>query len=142
MQTLNIHYLWFFLFKFNFKTEIEDQFSKNFNIMIQHTLILSTPKVEIPSTEILEFSKNLIGANLTIIDYFGPELDNGLDYIEDEMQNTIDNSTYLTFHFKQPEINYLILNNDEIINLLFNLLNNNEIGQVNADEKDIEIYIF
>lgn len=110
--------------------------------MIQQTLILSTPKVEIPSTEILEFTKNLIRTNLTIIDYFGLELDNGFDYIEDEMQNTIDKTTYLTFHFTHPDINHVILNEDDVHNLLFNFLNNNEIGQVIANEKDIEIYIF
>lgn len=110
--------------------------------MIQHTLILSTPKVEIPSMDILEFTKNLIGANLTNIDYFGVELDNGIDYVDDEMQNTIDNLTYLTFHFSQPDINYVILNEDEVLNLLFQLLNNNKIGQVNTDDKDIEVYIF
>lgn len=109
--------------------------------MIQHTLILATPKVEIPSVEILEFAKNLIAANMSTIDYFGVELDNSYDYIDEEMQNTIDNSTYLTFHFTHPEINYVILNEDEILNLLFNLLNKNEIGQVIAYEKDIEVYI-
>lgn len=109
--------------------------------MIQHTLILAIPKVEIPSDKIVEFAKDLISANLPVIDYFGVELDNGYDYIDEEMQNTINNSTYLTFHFTHPEINYVILNDDEIINLLFNLLNNNEIGQVTADEKDIEVYI-
>lgn len=110
--------------------------------MIQHTLILSTPKVEIPSTEILDFAKNLIVANLTSIDYFGLELDNGYDYVDDEMQNLIDNSTYLTFHFTHTDINHVILNEDEIHNLLFNFLNNSEIGQVIVDEKDIEVFIY
>lgn len=97
--------------------------------------------MEIPSVKILEFAKDLIAANIPTIDYFGVELDNDHDYIDDEMQNTIDNSTYLTFHFTHSEINYVILNDDEIMNLLFTLLNSNEIGQVTADEKDIEFYI-
>lgn len=109
--------------------------------MMQHTLILATPKVEIPSDKILEFAKDLIAANIPSIDYFGVELDNGYDYMDEEMQNTINDSTYLTFHFEHPEINYVILTDDEIINLLFNLLNKNEIGQVIAYEKDIEVYI-
>ena len=109
--------------------------------MIQHTLILTTPKIEIPSTNILEFTKELIAANLVNIDYFGVEIDNGDDYVDDEMQSKIDNSTYLTFHFSGSDINYVILNEDSVINLLFNLLNNREIGQIIVDEKDIEIYI-
>lgn len=55
-------------------------------------------------------------------------MDNDHDYIDDEMQNTIDNSTYLTFHFTHHEINYVILNDDEIMNLLFTSLNSNDIG--------------
>lgn len=109
--------------------------------MIQHTLILTTPLIEIPATNILDFAKDLIAANLTNIDYFGVELDNGTDYVDEEMQNKFNNSTYLTFHFTDIEINYLSLNEDNVINLLFNLLNNNEIGQIIVDEKDIEVYI-
>lgn len=109
--------------------------------MIQHTLILTTPLIEIPATNILDFAKDLIASNLTNIDYFGIELDNGADYVDEEMQNKFANSTYLTFHFTDIEINYLSLNEDNVINLLFNLLNNNEIGQIIVDEKDIEVYI-
>lgn len=110
--------------------------------MIQHTLILTTPKIEIPSTNILEFTKELIAANLVNIDYFGVELDNGTDFVDEEMKNSIDNSTYLTFHFSDIEINYIIYTEDQVINLLFNKLNNNEIGQIIVDEKDIEVYIY
>jgi hypothetical protein len=38
--------------------------------MIQHTLVLTTPKISIPSTDILGFVKELISSNLTNIDYF------------------------------------------------------------------------
>lgn len=110
--------------------------------MIQHTIILTVPLVEIPETNVLEFTKELIAANLVNIDYFGVELDNGDDYIDEEMQTTIDNSTYITFHFSDTEINYIIYNEDQVINLLFNKLNNNEIGQIIVDEKDIEVYIY
>lgn len=110
--------------------------------MIQHTLILTVPLVKIPETNILDFVKELITANLVNIDYFGIELDNGDDYVDEEMQSKIDNSTYLTFHFSDIEINYIIYNEDQVINLLFNKLNNNEIGQIIVTEKDVEVYIY
>lgn len=110
--------------------------------MIQHTLILTTPLIEIPTTNILDFVKEVIAANLVNIDYFGIELDNGDDYVDEEMQSKIDNSTYLTFHFSDIEINYIIYNEDQVINLLFNKLNNNEIGQIIVTEKDVEVYIY
>lgn len=53
--------------------------------MIKHTLILSTPKIEIPSTKIIDFVKDLIGDNLTNIEYFGIELNKQEDYFNDEM---------------------------------------------------------
>lgn len=109
--------------------------------MIQHTIILTTPKIAIPTTNIIEFTKELISANQTNIDYFGVELDNGDDYVDSEMQSKLDNSTFLTFHFTADAIDYIIPNEDNTINLLFKLLNNNEIGQIIIDEKDIEIYI-
>lgn len=109
--------------------------------MIQHTLILTVPLVKIPETNILEFAKQLIADNLINIDYFGVELDNGTDYVDEEMKYSIDNSTYLTFHFSDIEINYIIYTEDQVTNLLFNKLNNNEIGQIIVTEKDIEVFI-
>ncbi|MFV8366196.1 hypothetical protein [Flavobacterium sp. XS1P27] len=109
--------------------------------MKNHTLILTTPKIKIPSIKILEFAKDLIAANLTNIDYFGIELDNGDDYVNDEMQSKLDNSTFITFHFEYEEINYNILNEDSIFNLIIKKINENQIGQIIIDEKDIEIYI-
>ncbi|WP_367752497.1 hypothetical protein [Flavobacterium sp. WC2430] len=109
--------------------------------MINHTLILTIPKVELPTVNILEFAKDLIAANSPTIDYFGVELDNDYDYIDEEMQSKIDNSTYLTFHFSDIEINYVIYDEDQVINLLFNKLNNDEIGQIIVTEKDIEVFI-
>ncbi|QIH37869.1 hypothetical protein G7A72_03215 [Flavobacterium sp. Sr18] len=110
--------------------------------MVQHTLVLTTPKIIIPSTEILEFVKELILSNLINIDYFGIELDNQADYVDDEMQLKFDTSTYITFHFEDTEIDYVILDEDNVLNLIFNQLNNNKIGEIIVDEKNIEIYIY
>jgi hypothetical protein len=109
--------------------------------MIQHTLVLTTPKISIPSSDILDFVKELISSNLTNIDYFGVELDNVADYIDDKMQVKFDTSTYVTFHFADTEINYNILDEDNVMNLIYNQLNNNQIGEILVDEKDIDIYI-
>jgi hypothetical protein len=106
--------------------------------MIQHTLVLTTPKITIPSAGVLDFVKELISSNLTNVDYFGVALDNGADY---DTQVKFDTSTYITFHFSDTEIYYNILNEDNIMNLIFMQLNNNTIGEIIVDEKDIEIYI-
>lgn len=109
--------------------------------MIQHTLVLTTARISIPSTGVLDFVKELISSNLTNIDYFGLELDNGADYVDDEMQVEFDTSTYITFHFSDAEIDYIILDEDNVMNLILMQLNNNIIGQIIVDEKDIQIYI-
>ena len=66
--------------------------------MIQHTLILTVPLVKIPETNILEFAKQLIAANLVNIDYFGIELDNGDDYIDEEKMK------YLVFEYEKLSV--------------------------------------
>lgn len=84
------------------------------------------------------YQKIYFSHKLTNIDYFGIELDNGYDYIDEEMQvKEVNHQLFLLSIFTADEIYYNILNEDSVLNLLFKLLNNNEIGQVVFDEKDI-----
>jgi hypothetical protein len=69
--------------------------NKYIKIRIQHTLVLTTPKITIPSAGVLEFVKELISSNLTNVDYFWCCIDNG-DY---DTQAIPDTSTYITFIF-------------------------------------------
>jgi hypothetical protein len=111
-------------------------------MMESHTLILKIPKAEIPSKDIFPFVKNIILSNITIIEYFGVELDNGYDYIDEEMQNNIDNTTYLTFHFDYPEIDYDKFNEEETLQLIVDVIEQQKIGEVKIDDKDIDIFIY
>lgn len=109
--------------------------------MIKHTLILSTPKIAIPSTKIIDFVKDLIGDNLSNIEYFGIELNKQEDYFNDEMKSKIDTSTFITLHFEDEEIAYKAHFENSVFNIIFKKLNFGEIGQVITTDKDIEIYI-
>ena len=90
--------------------------------MIQHTLIFSAPKIEIPSTKIIDFVKDLISANLTNIEYFGTKQINNFDYFDEE-------------------IAYKTHNEGAVLNIIFKKLNFGEIGQVLVSDTTIEIYI-
>ena len=109
--------------------------------MESHTLILTIPKVEIPSKDIVLFVKKIILSNIANIDYFGIEHDNHADYIDEEMQETIDNTTYITFHFDYPEIDYDKLNDQQTLQLIVDLMEQQKIGEVKIDDKDIDFII-
>ncbi len=109
-----------------------------------HTLILSTPRFEIKSNpNVIEIINDLIHNNLVNIDYFGYELDNQVDYIDEEMALKMATSTYLTFHFEQNLISEFDFKSDEetTLNLILNIVMENQIREVLVDENEIEVYI-
>ena len=109
-----------------------------------HTLILSTPRFEIQSNpNVIEIVNILIHNNLVNIDYFGGELDNQADYIDEEMALKIATSTYITFHIEQNLINEVDYDGDEelILNLVLSIIMENQIREVLVDENEIEVYI-
>lgn len=110
--------------------------------MESHTLILATPKTEIPSIDIIPFVTNIIESNIANIDYFGGSLDNGIDYFDDEMKIKFESTTYITLHFENEEIYYTGIGEDKIIEMILSKIANEIIGEVIIDEKDIEIYIY
>ena len=110
-----------------------------------HTLIISTPRLDIPENpNIIELINGLVHNNLCNIEYFGGELDNQADYIDDEMAIKIASSTYITLHFDQNSINEVDydLPEDNVLNLMLDVIMENQIREVIVDEKDIEIYIY
>ena len=109
--------------------------------MIQHTLIFSAPKIEIPSTKIIDFVKDLISANLTNIEYFGTKQINNLDCFNEEMLSKTDTSTFIIFHFDDEEIAYKTHNEGAVLNIIFKKLNFGAIGQVLVSDTTIEIFI-
>lgn len=109
-----------------------------------HTLILSTPRFEIKSNpNVIEIINDLIHNNLVNIDYFGYELDNQADYIDEEMALKMATSTYITFHFEQNLISEVDYKSDEetTLNLILNIVMENQIREVLVDENEIEVYI-
>lgn len=109
--------------------------------MESHTLILTSPKLDIPESNIIEFTKELIASNLLNIDYFGAEMYNQADYQDAEMIDKHNGTTIITFHFEHHEINYDSFTENETFQFIINLLEQEKIGQVIIDEKDVEIYI-
>lgn len=109
--------------------------------MTSHTLILSAPKINIPESNIIDFAKGLIISNLVNIDYFGIENDNQADYIDELMQETINNTTYLTFHFDKEGIDYENSGEVETLQFVVDLLDEKNIGRVIVEENNIEFFI-
>lgn len=111
-------------------------------MMESHTLVLATPKAEIPSTDIIKFVKNIIESKIANIDYFGIEQDNQADYIDEKMKYTIDNTTYITIHFDYPEIDYAKFDEAETLQLIVDAIEQKKIGEVKNDDKDIDFFIY
>jgi hypothetical protein len=109
--------------------------------MISHTLILSTPKTEIPNDGIISFIKELITNNLFTVDYFGIELDNQDDYRNDEMQSKFDNTTIVTFHFESISIDYQVISEHEIFTMIHQIIDSDAKTNIIVDEKDVDIYV-
>jgi len=112
--------------------------------MIQNTIILETYKKEIPPNVNLDFIYNLIKKDRPIVEYFGTELDNGVDYISTEMQLKFDRTTIITINFESnEELNYDNNNPDKIYDLIgkyFSSTFKSEI-KIESDEKDITVYL-
>ena len=71
-----------------------------------HTLILSTQRFIVPKIGQCRLVNHLI-KNIEIdIDYFGIEIDNPVDYIDEEMELKIMNTSFINFFFEDNEIVY------------------------------------
>lgn len=116
-----------------------------------------TAKVTITYTAILKF-KNfdtltaitkdrllyLINNNPFEIDYFGGELDNQADYMDDEMKADFNNHSFYTFYFDMAsdvEPNFEADNN-QIIEIITKAINENELQDVRNDGKDVDVYLY
>lgn len=110
-----------------------------------HTLILSTPKLDLPfNPNVVELINSLVHNNLCNIEYFGGELDNQADYVDESEQARIDSTTFITLHFNQnttDEVDYN-LNEESVLNLILNVISENQIREMIVDDKDVEIYIY
>lgn len=105
-----------------------------------HTIILETPRKQIPNEGLWAFVKALINRNLTTIEYFGVIIDHDADFIDEEMQQKIDATTIIEINFEsEEEILYDSYNSDEVLTLILNYIDQSENKEIIADEKDITI---
>ena len=111
--------------------------------MENYTVILTSPKIDIPSDNIIEFVKELISSNLVNVDYFGGQLDNPVDYEDDEMIAKRLGTSFINFQFEMDAIDFDDYNNDDaIFQLLINLIESKRVFDIIVDEKDIDIYLY
>ena len=106
-----------------------------------HTLILSTPKMVLPKVGQTELVLFLIKENKIDIDYFGIEIDNPVDYMDEEMEIRINSTCFINLFFEDEEIDYKKYSKSDILKLAENLISNSLNSQVISDDKDIDIYI-
>ncbi|RAK21599.1 hypothetical protein B0I03_10531 [Flavobacterium aquaticum] len=116
-----------------------------------------TAKLTITYTVILKFNNfdtltaitkerliYLINNNPFEIEYFGGELDNQADYMDEEMEQDFNNHSFHTFHFdleSSDEPNFEA-DNQEVIEILTKAINENEIKDVRNDGKDVEVFLY
>lgn len=110
--------------------------------MNSHTLILSTAKVTIPDGVTIDFVTKLINRGLTAIDYFGAEIDNQPDYLDEEMKVLSETISYFHFNFDTEEaIDYDSLSEIEVDNMLMDTIKKSANIELQSDHKDITVYL-
>lgn len=110
--------------------------------MNSHTLILSTAKVTIPDVITIDMVTSLINRGLTGIEYFGIEIDNQADYIDDDMKAASEEITYIECFFDTEEtIDYDSLTVVETNALILDIIKKSAHVEIRADDKDIELYL-
>lgn len=110
--------------------------------MIPHTLILSKAKVEFPKLITIDFVANLINHGLTEIEYFGIELDNQEDFVDDDIKMTRAENTYIEFYFDTEEsIDYDLLTLTEVERFIDNIIKKADKIDLRVNKKDITVYL-
>lgn len=109
--------------------------------MKNYTLILSSPKIKIPESNIIEFILDLIKSNLVNIEYFGYQLDIQADYDDEEMIAKRLGTSFFTFQFEYNKLEYDDYTEEETLKLITNQLATKQIGKIIIDDKDVDMYI-
>lgn len=110
--------------------------------MYHHTLILSTAKLHVPNDLTITNVTNLLHRGIMLVEYFGIELDNGVDYIDQDMEEFHANISLIDFHFDTDEpINYDSLSILEVEKLIDDIIKKSDRIELRTNEKDITIYM-
>lgn len=107
-----------------------------------HTIVLTSPKLDLQPTKItdvVKFVKELILSNTLTVEYFNCELDNECDYIDEEMESKLSNTTHITFHFEHSTIDYKSYDSEGVLKFIYDKLDSNLTAKILVDGKDIEI---
>jgi hypothetical protein len=108
--------------------------------MQHHTLILSTPKLHFPEKITITYVTNLLHRGLLLIEYFGIEIDNQPDYIDQDMEEASHKFTYIDFHFDTEEsIDYDSLSITDVEHLIDNIIKQSDTIDLRVNEKDIVV---
>ncbi|MBP4142023.1 hypothetical protein J3S90_09430 [Flavobacterium sp. P4023] len=108
---------------------------------MQHVLILSTKRINIPASHFIQLVISLIDENEMEIDYFGIEIDNPADYLDEQMKLKINTTSFITIHFECDKIDYGSYSDEAVLNFITDVLRYDEEKEIKADDKDIEIII-
>lgn len=112
--------------------------------MITYTAILEFLTFDLNTAINKERLLYLIANNPFRIEYFGGELDNQADYIDEETEKELMKYSYFTFHFDLPaeKVVDFDLKNEEMVVILSEVISKNELKDVRNDGKDATIYIY
>lgn len=106
--------------------------------MIQHTVILSTSQIIIPSVGIPLLVKHIIENYAPKIEYFRDEPDNPADYVDEEMQRKIDTTTFMEINFEtEMPLDYDSYDINEVYTLILDHIQHSKTREVTCDNKDI-----
>ena len=105
--------------------------------MITHNLILRFDRCTIPTeNDLVRFVEERLDEPSTV-EYFGLEIDNDIDFADDEMIAEIENSCYIKFHFNHPTD----LDEKTAIDFVRYAVKEGKSLEFISDEKDIEVVI-
>ena len=108
---------------------------------MQHVLILSTKRINIPEGDFIPLIVSLIEEKEMEVDYFGIEINNSEDYFDEQMKLKINRTSFITIHFACDRIDYNSYTDKDVLNFTIDLLHYKEEKEVKADDKDIQIII-
>ena len=104
--------------------------------MEAHNLIIKCDRCIIPdSNNLTEFLHERL--ENPKVDYFGGEIDNPIDYVDELMVNEINNTTFITFHFDHP----VDIDQETALGIIRDAVKDGQIQHHKSDEKDIEIVL-
>lgn len=107
-----------------------------------HTITLITTKRILSDNDFIKLAIQLIENKLVKVDYFGIEPDNQADYINAEMQDKIDNNTFINIYFEREKIEYNTFSEAEILQLAIIILSDPIVGsRIEVNENEIDIFI-